>query len=200
MPCCSVSTPRERPTRPSAGAASRKSKTCSKGTSTGPTTGRVGRPVALLLTKFDRVLAGSAIPRRDSAFEAGVPVELVERLVDERYGMTRHALAAARARGCGLRRQLIRHGGRWQSPAGRDPAAGARGPARLGGRAARGRRPRRYGAALEAGAGDCPGSDDAWRPTRSGYPRLEPVVRVPRPVQEAGARARWRRISALRPP
>jgi hypothetical protein len=41
-----------------------------------------GRPVALLLTKYDRVLA-----------QGGPPPEWVERLVDERYGMTRHALA-----------------------------------------------------------------------------------------------------------
>jgi GTPase SAR1 family protein len=47
-----------------------------------------GRPVALLLTKFDRVMAG------DPAFKGGPAPELVEQLVDERYGMTRHALAA----------------------------------------------------------------------------------------------------------
>jgi GTPase SAR1 family protein len=40
------------------------------------------RPVALLVTKYDRVLAAG-----------GPPPEKVERLVDERYGMTRHALA-----------------------------------------------------------------------------------------------------------
>ena len=56
--------------------------------------GSVGRPVALLLTKFDRVMAGSDAGAAAFDVEAGVPVELVERLVAQRYGMTRHALAA----------------------------------------------------------------------------------------------------------
>ena len=43
--------------------------------------GTVGRPVALLLTKFDRVLA------------RGDDLDSVERVVEARYGMTRHALA-----------------------------------------------------------------------------------------------------------
>jgi hypothetical protein len=55
--------------------------------------GSVGRPVALLLTKFDRVLANAEPSRAEVHFETGVPVELVERLLDERYGMTRYALA-----------------------------------------------------------------------------------------------------------
>jgi hypothetical protein len=55
--------------------------------------GKVGRPVALLLTKFDRVLAGLHAAS-ESATESGIPRELVERLLNERYGMTRHALAA----------------------------------------------------------------------------------------------------------
>jgi GTPase SAR1 family protein len=46
--------------------------------------GTAGRPVALLLTKFDRVLARG---------EAGQGLDAVERLVEARYGMTRHALA-----------------------------------------------------------------------------------------------------------
>jgi GTPase SAR1 family protein len=46
--------------------------------------GTAGRPVALLLTKFDRVLARG---------EAGQGPDAVERLVEARYGMTRHALA-----------------------------------------------------------------------------------------------------------
>ncbi len=41
-----------------------------------------GRPVALLVTKYDRVLD-----------RGGPPPEHVERLVDRNYGMTRHALA-----------------------------------------------------------------------------------------------------------
>ncbi len=48
--------------------------------------GTAGRPVALLLTKFDRVLARSG-------GEGGVGLDQVERLVEARYGMTRHALA-----------------------------------------------------------------------------------------------------------
>jgi GTPase SAR1 family protein len=53
----------------------------------------MGRPVALLLTKFDRVAAGA--PANESSPDQGAepPADLVERLVDERYGMTRHALA-----------------------------------------------------------------------------------------------------------
>ena len=63
------------------------------------------RPVALLLTKFDRVLAAidqrSADPDHDlgegaehAAFEPrpGFSGPFVERLVDRKYGMTRHAL------------------------------------------------------------------------------------------------------------
>ena len=45
--------------------------------------GTAGRPVALLLTKFDRVLAREGVTRLDQ----------VEQLVEARYGMTRHALA-----------------------------------------------------------------------------------------------------------
>src|SRR5262249_10516829 len=54
------------------------------------------RPVALLLTKFDRVLAGSAAAGSEDSPEpeAGISGAFVERLVDDRYGMTRHALAA----------------------------------------------------------------------------------------------------------
>src|SRR6185312_3536475 len=47
----------------------------------------IGRPVALLLTKFDRILE-----RRPAAIEDPTGWG-VERLVDEQYGMTRHALA-----------------------------------------------------------------------------------------------------------
>ena len=62
---------------------------------------RTDRPVALLLTKFDRVIAGTGIegdadPGAESGpdRESGIPETLVERVVDARYGMTRHALAA----------------------------------------------------------------------------------------------------------
>src|SRR6516225_4505593 len=43
--------------------------------------GKVGRPIALLLTKFDRVLAGSH-SGKDPALESGVSAALVERLLD----------------------------------------------------------------------------------------------------------------------
>jgi len=46
--------------------------------------GTVGRPVALLLTKFDRVLARG---------DGNNGLDSVERIVEARYGMTRHALA-----------------------------------------------------------------------------------------------------------
>ena len=59
--------------------------------------GTAGRPVALLLTKFDRVLA------RASAEEAQALNDPtgwgVERFVDQHYGMTRHALARHAPRG-----------------------------------------------------------------------------------------------------
>ncbi len=48
----------------------------------------IGRPVALLLTKFDRVLPS------DLAFDGASSAERIDRLVAERYGMTKHALAA----------------------------------------------------------------------------------------------------------
>jgi hypothetical protein len=54
------------------------------------------RPVALLLTKFDRV-RGAETPARSEGSTAppgDLSASLVEKLVDERYGMTRHALAA----------------------------------------------------------------------------------------------------------
>ena len=46
--------------------------------------GTAGRPVALLLTKFDRIMARG---------EADLDPDSVERLVEARYGMTRHLLA-----------------------------------------------------------------------------------------------------------
>jgi hypothetical protein len=56
-----------------------------------------GRPVALLLTKFDRVLAARAGSPADQNHslesQPGLSGPFVERIVDERYGMTRHALA-----------------------------------------------------------------------------------------------------------
>jgi len=54
---------------------------------------KLGRPVALLLTKYDRVVAGLAAANPDLDSQNTLSAEFVERLVDERYGMTRHALA-----------------------------------------------------------------------------------------------------------
>jgi hypothetical protein len=51
----------------------------------------VGRPVALVLTKFDRVLA--AEPAREGETPDDPERWGVERLVDRMYGMTRHALS-----------------------------------------------------------------------------------------------------------
>ncbi|MDR3632746.1 MAG: hypothetical protein P4L84_02860 [Isosphaeraceae bacterium] len=56
--------------------------------------GTTGRPVALLLTKFDRVLAQMTGAHDDNPATWGV-----ERVVEAQYGMTRHALA-----------QHVRHG------------------------------------------------------------------------------------------
>src|SRR5262249_17949271 len=62
---------------------------------------RADRPVALLLTKFDRVIAragaeADAPPDEEDSADGAptVPEALVERVVDAHYGMTRHALAA----------------------------------------------------------------------------------------------------------
>jgi GTPase SAR1 family protein len=52
-----------------------------------------GRPVALLLTKFDRILANESSLAEDGGKPGSLSADFVERLVDERYGMTRHALA-----------------------------------------------------------------------------------------------------------
>jgi len=59
----------------------------------------VDRPVALLLTKFDRVLSGLSGPayNHDEAMTSAdilpsLSGPFVEQIVDERYGMTRHAL------------------------------------------------------------------------------------------------------------
>jgi hypothetical protein len=55
--------------------------------------GLIGRPIALLLTKFDQVMPGS---HGETGLDLAAEERsgLVERLLNERYGMTRHALAA----------------------------------------------------------------------------------------------------------
>jgi hypothetical protein len=53
----------------------------------------LGRPVALLLTKFDRVIAGKGTTDPQLDLQTALCAEFIERLVDERYGMTQHALA-----------------------------------------------------------------------------------------------------------
>ncbi len=54
---------------------------------------RADRPVALLLTKFDRVMEREPA-NSETEGDPEVPESLVERIVDQHYGMTRHALAA----------------------------------------------------------------------------------------------------------
>lgn len=49
------------------------------------------RPVALLLTKFDRILAREGVDHADDS-GAYFDEAFVEKLVDQQYGMTRHAL------------------------------------------------------------------------------------------------------------
>ena len=122
------------------------------------------RPVALLLTKFDRVLAGLGkrsgdanddSTEADQGSESRAPAQpcgSVRRAAGRpeiRHDLAR--LAAACARWCDLRRQLIRARIDGQPTAG-DPAPdGTRGPPGLAGRAARGTRPHADGMALGAG-------------------------------------------------
>jgi GTPase SAR1 family protein len=81
--------------------------------------GTTGRPVALLLTKFDRVLAQA---RASSAADAGREDDPaswgVERLVETQYGMTRHALAQHAPRGAIF---AVSAYGRGASKSGRPP-------------------------------------------------------------------------------
>ena len=81
--------------------------------------GTTGRPVALLLTKFDRVLA-RATPTARTRGDDDPAAWGVERLVEAQYGMTRHALARQRPGRGDLRGQLVRPGGR--ATAGRRPS------------------------------------------------------------------------------
>jgi GTPase SAR1 family protein/outer membrane protein assembly factor BamD (BamD/ComL family) len=53
----------------------------------------MGRPVALVLTKFDRVLANRDTSGDGTEIVGRFSPEFVEQLVNERFGMTRHALA-----------------------------------------------------------------------------------------------------------
>jgi GTPase SAR1 family protein len=53
----------------------------------------MGRPVALLLTKFDRVLANNTAHGDGTGSDGRFSPEFVEQLVNERFGMTRHTLA-----------------------------------------------------------------------------------------------------------
>ena len=150
----------------------------------------IGRPVALLLTKFDRVLASSARPGREGpAIEAGLPAEFVERLVDERYGMTRHALAEHAPDGAIFAVSSFGPGASGNRPPAELRPLGPGGTAGLGGRAARGPRPRGDELALGAGARRLAPARAVRRGLRAALPAVEPVVRVPRTAQEAGAQA-----------
>ena len=146
--------------------------------------GTAGRPVALLLTKFDRVLADAPVGqmrRRPASRD-------VERLVDRHYGMTRHAPGAARPPGRDLRRQLVRPRrertagpppsftrSAWKGPLGwlaEQLEAGDRGAARM----ALGPRPRRPAPALPL-----------RRRLREALSPVGPRRAVPRRLDELGA-------------
>ena len=99
-------------------------------------------------------------------------------------------LAAARARWCDLRGQLVRARIDEQPPAG-DPAPdGTRGPPGMAGRAARGTRPRPDGVALGAGPHRFSPARTVRGRLRAPVSPLEPVLRVPgtarRPWNEGG--------------
>ena len=125
------------------------------------------RPVALLVTKYDRVLA-----------QDGPPPEQVGRLVEVQYGMTAHALASHAPRSAifavsSYGRGRPAHGDR--PPVGAAPAR-AGGAARLAGRAVGGARPGTPPVALGP------------RPRRPAPPRpLRPSVREA--IPEVGSRA-----------
>ena len=93
-PCSSASTPRARPIPPNARRRQQEVENLLERYIDRSEDLSTGRPVALLLTKFDRVLAEQCeLGGRCHRSQAGLSAEFVERLVDERYGMTRHALA-----------------------------------------------------------------------------------------------------------
>ena len=100
--------------------------------------GGIGRPVALLLTKFDQVMVGSH-SERDEESSADVRSGIVERLLNERYGMTRHAMAAHAPEGGVFAVSSFGSGAAGQPAALRASSARAGRTARLGGAAARGR-------------------------------------------------------------
>ena len=76
----------------------------------------MGRPVALVLTKFDRVLASRADSGDATAIDGRFSAEFVEQLVDQRFGMTRHTLAAQRTGRGDFRGELV-WGERQRQPA-----------------------------------------------------------------------------------
>ncbi len=147
----------------------------------------MGRPVALLLTKFDRVLASSEVRGESAGVDAGLSAEFVERLVDERYGMTRHALAE-------------------HAPEGAIFAVSSFGPCASGNRPPLELRPMGLEGPLSWVAQQLEARDRAdmtqlWELAPRDLPRLErcvaayerryrrskPVLRVPGPDQEIGA-------------
>ena len=149
----------------------------------------MGRPVALLLTKFDRVLAGTAATESSRGSGAEPPAELVERLVDERYGMTRHALAE-------------------HAPEGAIFAVSSFGPGAVGNRPPAELRPLGLEGPLgwvaeQLEARDRADMEQLWelaparpappralcRGLRAPLPAIKPVVRVPRAAQKAAAEA-----------
>ena len=141
--------------------------------------GTTGRPVALLLTKFDRVLAqahGHAVTEDDDN-----PASWgVEQLVEAQYGMTRHALAQHAPRGAIFAVSAYGRGANDGRPPAELHPLGLEGPLVLARRAARRPRPRTARMALGPGSRR-PAPADALRPClratlsavgrRSGVPR-----------------------------
>ena len=103
------------------------------------------RPAGRAALDEVRPRAGRASTAADGAPDSTAEsvAGVVERLVEARYGMTRHALARACARRGDLRGELVRPGGQRQPAAGRAAPARPGRAARLARRAARSRRPRR---------------------------------------------------------
>ena len=122
------------------------------------------RPVALLLTKFDRVLSGlgkRSGDANDDSTEADQGSELeprpslagpfVERLVDQKYGMTWHALRQHAPDGAIFAVSSFGPGSTGNRPPATLHPMGLEGPMGMAGRAARGTRPHADGMALGAG-------------------------------------------------
>ena len=138
----------------------------------------MGRPVALLLTRFDRVLAiGNGTNTEEFAdLNATASSEFVERLVDERYGMTRHALAEHAPQGAIFAVSSFGPGASGNRPPRRVAADGTGRPTLMAGRSDRGPRPRRDEPTLGAGAWRLAPLGTLRRGLRASLSPLEPFV------------------------